>query len=501
MTRKRSMMKGLIVGIIVFIGINTMASPSVLSAKNSHTISFYREGSTLYVGGTGPNNYTRIRDAVSASHDGDTVFVYSGIYYENIDIYHPLSLLGEDKNTTIIDGQGMGAPVYIDARNVLLQGFTIRNSGDEIPPDGVHLVASYYCTITGNIIEYNKCGVSLGGWSFYNNIVGNIIRGCQDDGISFDAWSMPLDRNIVAYNVIQDNDNGIHEESHYSFGITFNQFYNNTIINNTIGFFVSNMEEVPQTCWNRIYHNLFIRNGIQAVEYMNDNYWDNGYPSGGNYWSDYLGADQNHGPGQNQSGSDGIGDTPYTIYANGVDRYPLMGSSPPGGPDDVDPHRSAVTLTNENSVGLLTCPAGDGGVYQYVKVTCRNITGAPLSGIPADEVRVIPSSCPGASSCVFTAVDNETNETGDIRFEVGSVSSIAGNISIHVFVTRILLDNIGILPAKSFDLCTDGTVNIADFVTFAQDYSTTSWRSDFSWDGIVSLADFAMFAHHYRHHG
>jgi len=52
--------------------------------------------------------------------------------------------------------------------------------------------------------------------------------------------------------------------------------------------------------------------------------WDNGYPSGGNYWSDYKDADLYSGPYQNETGSDGIGDTPYTIDANNVDRYPLM---------------------------------------------------------------------------------------------------------------------------------------------------------------------------------
>jgi len=54
------------------------------------------------------------------------------------------------------------------------------------------------------------------------------------------------------------------------------------------------------------------------------NVWDDGYPSGGNYWSDYNGTDMLSGPYQNESGSDGIGDAAYAIDTNNIDRYPLM---------------------------------------------------------------------------------------------------------------------------------------------------------------------------------
>ncbi|MCJ7423045.1 hypothetical protein MUP01_02090, partial [Candidatus Bathyarchaeota archaeon] len=54
------------------------------------------------------------------------------------------------------------------------------------------------------------------------------------------------------------------------------------------------------------------------------NVWDDGYPSGGNYWSDYAGLDLYRGAYQNESGSDGIGDVPYNIDASNNDHYPLM---------------------------------------------------------------------------------------------------------------------------------------------------------------------------------
>jgi len=49
-------------------------------------------------------------------------------------------------------------------------------------------------------------------------------------------------------------------------------------------------------------------------------FWDDGYPSGGNYWSDYAGVDAD---------GDGIGDTPYVIDENNTDRYPLISLWPP----------------------------------------------------------------------------------------------------------------------------------------------------------------------------
>jgi hypothetical protein len=80
-----------------------------------------------------------------------------------------------------------------------------------------------------------------------------------------------------------------------------------------------------------IYHNNFIDNAVprwQAVSgnipSIADNVWDNGYPSGGNYWSDYTGKDQYSGTKQNANGSDAVGDTPYDINFGQRDHYPLI---------------------------------------------------------------------------------------------------------------------------------------------------------------------------------
>jgi parallel beta-helix repeat protein len=80
---------------------------------------------------------------------------------------------------------------------------------------------------------------------------------------------------------------------------------------------------------NKFYHNIFEDNSNHlSISSSKPNVWDDGYPSGGNYWSDYVGVDFYSGPSQNEIGSDGIGDTPYIINDDNMDRYPLFQDGP-----------------------------------------------------------------------------------------------------------------------------------------------------------------------------
>jgi parallel beta-helix repeat protein len=102
---------------------------------------------------------------------------------------------------------------------------------------------------------------------------------------------------------------------------TSSNIFNNTIsLNNRCGLSISSM-----SVNNQIYHNNFINNSDHVGDGTNNgNRWDNGYPGGGNYWSDYTGVDLNKGPNQNIAGGDGIGDTVYVIDIDSQDNYPLM---------------------------------------------------------------------------------------------------------------------------------------------------------------------------------
>lgn len=61
-----------------------------------------------------------------------------------------------------------------------------------------------------------------------------------------------------------------------------------------------------------------------VLEDRYSNRWDNGYPNGGNYWSDYTGDDWFWGVNQDEIGCDEIGDIPYPVALYNQDNYPLM---------------------------------------------------------------------------------------------------------------------------------------------------------------------------------
>jgi len=90
--------KGLVLGIILlFVGASFVSGFDTNSTNSSQPLT----RGWLYVGGSGPGNYTTIQSAIDAANPGDTVFVYddSSPYYENIIIDKTISLIGENKNT------------------------------------------------------------------------------------------------------------------------------------------------------------------------------------------------------------------------------------------------------------------------------------------------------------------------------------------------------------------------------------------------------------------
>jgi parallel beta-helix repeat protein len=163
----------IVVGIsILFLG--TCITPSVAIDNIKKSSNPNSSGNTLYVGGSGEGNYTNIQEAVENASDGDTVFVYKGVYYEHLKIGKDINLFGQDKEKTVIDALGIETAVEIGGY-VNLSGFTIRNAEEGIsnfyrpPPNDI-----YQFFVYGNIIKNNAVGFALSG-KFRNIIHDNII--------------------------------------------------------------------------------------------------------------------------------------------------------------------------------------------------------------------------------------------------------------------------------------------------------------------------------------
>ena len=204
--------KGMVAGIVVFlIGISIVPSTAnVINinsiTKDEFTLISLKSGKTLYVGGSGPGNYTKIQDAIDDSTDGDTVFVYaySSPYYENILVEKSITLIGEDKNNTVIEGDSNFHGVYvikIKANYVNIIGFTIQSQGEYTPyPDDGIWILTPYNVIEGNIIQYTRIGIYLSSAS-RNIIKNNTIRNNKQDGIrTYGSGS-----NVIENNHFNDN--------------------------------------------------------------------------------------------------------------------------------------------------------------------------------------------------------------------------------------------------------------------------------------------------------
>jgi parallel beta-helix repeat protein len=293
----------------------------------------------------------------------------------------PIYYVVERENLTF-DGSVMdiGYLGLISCENILAKDLNIGNSGR-----GILLVNTSHSMITNSVFENNMFGIFLYHSSLGNNTVSNcrveknefvginlmhssnnrivdsIASGNSWAGIALWNSDNNVIENCIGENVfwpfftrhgiyLSSSDNNLIKNSTASHsiwhGIYLSSSDNNTIQNSIAshnhskGIFLDNSDNnVIKNCTvesnsygiylggsrgNTLYHNNIVNNTSQAFD-DNVNTWDAGYPSGGNYWSDYTGVDENHGENQDLPGPDGIGDTPYVIPGDANrDRYPLI---------------------------------------------------------------------------------------------------------------------------------------------------------------------------------
>ena len=123
---------------------------------------------------TVPDDYSTIQLAINAAVPGDTVHVRAGTYFEHVTISKSLTLQGEDRETTIIDGSGTGKVVTVTSSYVTVSGFTIRNSGVSYSgyqqDAGIALRSAHHNLISDCIITANGLNGLYLYQSTYNTI-------------------------------------------------------------------------------------------------------------------------------------------------------------------------------------------------------------------------------------------------------------------------------------------------------------------------------------------
>lgn len=265
-----------------------------LNITNSNNINqeLTKNSNTLYVGGTGPNNYTKIKDAINDASNGGTIFVYSGTYYEYIVLYKSLNIIGENKETTNITCMDKTDVIKISADNVTIKGFTLYDAGQNFlyrTDAGIeisnnknnitieeNIITKGYCgilsqdsenvTIKNNIFHTNN-GPSIWfyGKSINNSVIGNeITRKINDNGGGI--WLEECSANISIKNNIFTNA-GI-----FIFGNAIDHFTHNiqgNTVNNKLLFYAINQKnvQIPYDAVNLILVNCsnIILNGKNAT--------------------------------------------------------------------------------------------------------------------------------------------------------------------------------------------------------------------------------------------
>ncbi|MBN1280118.1 MAG: right-handed parallel beta-helix repeat-containing protein [Candidatus Thermoplasmatota archaeon] len=220
MTRGRTKI-GIIIGIAMLVVTATVASGcNTTLSTNPHA----QNRGWLYVGGTGFGNYSTIQEAIDASSNGDTIFVYNKTYNENVDTkLKKITLMGENKETTVIQGVTVDPVVKIGTSDVTLTGFTLIGGVNVVVVQVASLAQNVQ--IANNIIEDGAYGISLGLTSSNNYIQNNVIMNCEYIGLQLETSSY----NLIQYNTIDSNSG---QGISLSLSSNHNSLKNNSIINN-----------------------------------------------------------------------------------------------------------------------------------------------------------------------------------------------------------------------------------------------------------------------------
>jgi len=228
------------------------------NTNTTYVIVHYNPDIDITVRESGGADYTSIKSAVNAAHDGDIIYVYEGTYSApGFSIKtNNLTLLAQSENA-VIDGSGSyRAAVYLKSNNVMINGFTIKNADV-----GISIEENTY----GNQIANNRfmnqdLGIELEEGSHDNKVYANTINS-KENGIYLDESN----NNTITCNVISTN----YADGHgiYLWKSGWNDVRNNVVSNNRIGIKLedANNNDVSENWFDNNYVSISLKDSVQNI--------------------------------------------------------------------------------------------------------------------------------------------------------------------------------------------------------------------------------------------
>ena len=450
---------------------------------------------TWTVDDDGPAGFHTIQEAINAANNHDTIYIYNGTYQEKLILNKTLSLIGENKDSTIIESVGnLDDVLEVTADDVLIANFTIKNGfcGLDVYGGGVLIfdnkilyntigvcLQSSHCSIFYNEIKWNDVGIDLLN-THLNTIYNNTIEQNNWIGICIECAS---EFNLMKSNTISSN-------SYLPFfedicgGIFFHESSNNKFVNNNI---VNNKIQVNDRAWN---HSSF----TPSV-----NVWDDGYISRGNYWENHASVDLYSGPYQNETGSDGVSDNPFIIDVNNLDKYPLTKPYPWAAQDLGITGASSSKTTVGRGFDLQISLT----IFNY-GINTENFNVTTYANTTVIQTENITLSSRNSTTLTFT-----WNTTG---FPLGNytISAAVDNVPSETDTADNTLTYGIITITIPGDFNIDFKVGLSDFTLLEVTYGSTPWQSgtmdpwnpncDVNSDNKVGPYDFTVLSIHYGEH-
>lgn len=197
-----------------------------------------------------------LQSAIDSAQTGDTLILSSGIYQGSVNVHRSLTLIGN--NSSIIDGEGTSHTITVSAPDVVIKGFNIQNSGNDLNSEDSAIFITEEgdrSRIEDNYLKNNLIGIYLKGPESVivrnNIIVGSQHHRINDRGNSIYLWNTPgsvIENNDIRYGrdgiFVTSSRNNIFRGNrlrdlrfavHYMY-TNDSEVSNNTSINNHVGY-------------------------------------------------------------------------------------------------------------------------------------------------------------------------------------------------------------------------------------------------------------------------